>query len=69
MKCYTIEEGILGRDDIDIRFVEYGHSEAVHTHGDFLCVELEDEETILKIDKLFMDVIMKGLIKRNGIRN
>lgn len=32
MKCHEIERN-LGRDDVDIRFIEYGHSEVAHTHG------------------------------------
>lgn len=32
MRCHVIEKN-LGRDDVDIRFVEYGHSEPTHIHG------------------------------------
>lgn len=48
MRCHQIEKN-LGRDDVDIRFVEYGHSEASHTHDgiELACVFSGQGENII----------------------
>ncbi len=33
MKCFSIQDGVNGRDDLEIKYIEYGCDEPEHTHG------------------------------------